>query len=167
MEERVRAAVRTVASYQLPAGGITWWPGSGYADQWLTSWAGHFMIEASASGYQLPTGFRDRWIRFQRDLARNWMEQREGSRHDALVSEELGQAYRLYTLALAGAPEMGAMNRLRESRGLQLQARWRLAAAYILAGQPEAAQRTHGREFRNPGRTFATRAGAQGYGHDA
>jgi uncharacterized protein YfaS (alpha-2-macroglobulin family) len=45
------------------------------------------------------------------------------------------QAYRLYTLALAGEPDLGAMNRLREMDGLSVQSRWRLAAAYALAGQ--------------------------------
>jgi uncharacterized protein YfaS (alpha-2-macroglobulin family) len=53
---------------------------------------------------------------------------------------ELTQAYRLYTLALAGAAELGAMNRLKEERDLPTVARWRLAAAYQLAGQPEAAE---------------------------
>jgi len=32
----------------------------------------------------------------------------------------LEQAYRLYTLALAGEPELGAMNRLRENAKLDL-----------------------------------------------
>ncbi len=50
------------------------------------------------------------------------------------------QAYRLYTLALAGEPEIGAMNRLREVTKLNTQAKWRLAAAYSLAGKPEIAE---------------------------
>jgi uncharacterized protein YfaS (alpha-2-macroglobulin family) len=36
---------------------------------------------------------------------------------------------------------MGAMNRLRENQNLSVQAKWRLAAAYALAGQPEAANK--------------------------
>ena len=53
---------------------------------------------------------------------------------------ELTQAYRLFTLALAGAAELPAMNQLREREGLPVAAKWRLAAAYQLAGQPEAAR---------------------------
>jgi alpha-2-macroglobulin len=140
-EQHIRETIRRVASFQLPSGGISWWPGSGFADAWITSWSGHFMIEAGAAGYQIPAGFMDNWTRFQRGVARNWMEQREGSEHAALSHEELAQAYRLYTLALAGQPEAGAMNRLRESPSLSVQARWRLGAAYVLAGQPEAAER--------------------------
>jgi len=59
-----------------------------------------------------------------------------GSRGQA----ELTQAYRLFTLALAGAAELPAMNQLRERPTLPVAARWRLAAAYQLAGQPEAAR---------------------------
>ena len=49
------------------------------------------------------------------------------------------QAYRLYTLALANKAEMGAMNRLKEKQDLSLQAKWRLATAYVLAGQKDIA----------------------------
>jgi len=47
----------------------------------------------------------------------------------------------LYTLALARSPEQGAMNELLEKKNLSLAARWRLAAAYLLTGKPEVAQR--------------------------
>ena len=50
------------------------------------------------------------------------------------------QAYRLYTLALAGAPEQGAMNRMKEQANLPLQAKWRLAAAYALTGKMKPAE---------------------------
>ena len=49
------------------------------------------------------------------------------------------QSYRLYTLALAKAPELGAMNRLKEFKYLSPEAKWRLAAAYQLAGQSNTA----------------------------
>jgi uncharacterized protein YfaS (alpha-2-macroglobulin family) len=46
----------------------------------------------------------------------------------------------LYTLALAGKAEMGAMNRLKERKDISVAAKWRLAAAYALAGQEETAK---------------------------
>src|SRR5207237_1308837 len=52
---------------------------------------------------------------------------------------DLTQAYRLYLLAMAHVPELGAMNRLKEYKYLSEQGKWRLAAAYHLAGQPEVA----------------------------
>jgi uncharacterized protein YfaS (alpha-2-macroglobulin family) len=50
------------------------------------------------------------------------------------------QAYRLYTLALAGEADLGSMNRLREQRELRPAAAWRLAAAYWIAGQRDTAR---------------------------
>jgi hypothetical protein len=52
---------------------------------------------------------------------------------------ELCQAYRLYTLAVSGEPELGAMNRLREKYQLGVSAKWMLASAYAIAGQKESA----------------------------
>ncbi len=52
---------------------------------------------------------------------------------------DLDQAYRLFTLALAKAPELGAMNRLKEFKYLSAEAKWRLAAAYKLSGQENTA----------------------------
>ncbi len=50
------------------------------------------------------------------------------------------QSFRLYTLALSGAPEQGAMNRMKEmEQELSLQAKWRLAAAFAISGKNKAA----------------------------
>lgn len=63
------------------------------------------------------------------------------------------QAFRLYTLAMAGAPEHGAMNRMKELPTLSQQAKWRLAAAYALNGKEKAARRT-GIQCKNDCRTL-------------
>ena len=55
-------------------------------------------------------------------------------------NDDLMQAYRLYTLALVQSPELGAMNRLREDNSLSLEAKWRLAAAYAVAGKVNVAK---------------------------
>ena len=55
----------------------------------------------------------------------NWQRSDRGYERSELI-----QAYRLYTLALAQSPDFGAMNRLREEKGLDQLAQWRLAAAY-------------------------------------
>jgi len=74
---------------------------------------------------------RQSWVGYQKEAANRWIK--EGSNSD------LEQAYRLYTLALAGSPDVGAMNRLKESE-LSNTARWRLSSAYLLVGQKETAQ---------------------------
>src|SRR5690606_3710854 len=71
---------------------------------------------------------------FQRDRAAAWRRNR------AYQNSDLMQAYRLYTLAVAGAPELGAMNRLREETALTSTAAWMLAASYAVSGQQEAAR---------------------------
>ena len=59
--------------------------------------------------------------------------------HGYKHNNDLTQAYRLYTLALAGKPELSAMNRMRELNSLSVTARWRLAGAYVLIGRTEVA----------------------------
>jgi alpha-2-macroglobulin len=116
-------------------GGFSYWPGHEDSDSWGTTYAGHFLIEAEAKGYYVPNDMMKRWKKFQKNKAQGWRKNQEYS------SSELIQAYRLYTLALAGDPELGAMNRLREQTGMPATASWMLAAAYVKAGQPEAAKK--------------------------
>ena len=54
-------------------------------------------------------------------------------------SDELIQAYRLYTLALAEKPALGAMNRMKEMGNISNIAQWRLAGAYSLIGKEKIA----------------------------
>lgn len=137
IKDNIQSAINRLRSFQLGNGGLAYWPGSTEADDWGTTYAGHFMLEAEAKGYSLPLGFKDNWIKYQKNAARNWRSEKKKS----YGNDDFMQAYRLYTLALAGQAEMGAMNRLRENDKLSVQARWRLAAAYALAGQPEAAKK--------------------------
>jgi uncharacterized protein YfaS (alpha-2-macroglobulin family) len=130
----IRNGLKRLLSFQTGSGGIAFWPGGNEVSHWATNYAGHFLIEAQLAGYSVNTSFLSRWKRFQRESARQWKLPKP-----AIPGEDLIQAYRLYTLALAGSPEIGAMNRLRETSNLSNQAIWRLAAAYKLAGQAETA----------------------------
>ncbi|MDO9512494.1 MAG: MG2 domain-containing protein [Bacteroidales bacterium] len=132
-EYNVKAGILRLSTFQIPDGGLAYWPGSNQSDEWSTTYAGHFMIEAQMLGYNLPPAFMDQWKRFQKKQATNWSL-------SPYERSTLVQAYRLYTLALAKAPELGAMNRLKEQTGLSVESSWCLAAAYQLAGQPEVAK---------------------------
>lgn len=131
VQHNVRSTIQRILTFQNQNGGIAYWPGNNETDDWSTNYAGHFMLEAKNAGYLVPQGFINQWKRYQRTRAISWED--EGERNDLI------QSYRLYTLALADAPEMGAMNRLREKRGISKEARWRLAAAYQVSGMPEIA----------------------------
>lgn len=138
VSDNIRAALNRLRSFQMHDGGFSYWPGGSYSNDWATTYAGHFMLEAEAKGYTPPIGLKDNWISYQTNKARNWTGYKSSSNY--WNETDYTQAYRLYTLALAKKPEMGAMNRLRERPDISIEARWRLAAAYVLAGQPEAAK---------------------------
>ena len=138
VQENITTAINRLLSFQSAGGGLTYWPGSDdRPDEWSTSYAGHFLLEARNRGYELPAGFLDGWLRYQRRMANNWTR---AEKKRWWHSSELTQAYRLYTLALAGKPAAGAMNRMREMSGLSPATRWRLAGAYLLSGKEEAAR---------------------------
>ncbi|QKJ29552.1 hypothetical protein HQ865_07230 [Mucilaginibacter mali] len=136
VDRNIQAGIRKLAGFQLPKGGLSYWPDGGEANDWGTNYAGHFMLAAQAAGYALPVGFIEHWKMYQRQQALSWAP---NSR--TFYGADLDQAYRLYLLALAHAPELGAMNRLKEFPYISPEAKWRLAAAYKLAGQPEIALR--------------------------
>lgn len=134
IEENIKHAINRLNNFQTASGGLSYWPGSGNASEWGTNYAGHFMLEAKKKGYALPITFLSNWMRYQRNEARQWRNTR------TRYNSSLIQAYRLYTLALAGQPELAAMNRLRESGEMSNDAKWRLAAAYALAGKDRVAK---------------------------
>jgi uncharacterized protein YfaS (alpha-2-macroglobulin family) len=131
-DRNIKMAITRLNGFQVRNGGLTYWPGEGEPDEWGTNYAGHFMLAAQSKGYTLPVGFIDSWKRYQKLKALNWAPDSR-----SFYGADLVQAYRLYLLALARVPELGAMNRLKEFKYLSVEARWRLAAAYKLAGQPE------------------------------
>ena len=138
IETNIKATINRLNGFQLNSGGLSYWPevGDFEANEWGTNYAGHFLLAAQERGYTLPLGFMERWKRFQKQKALTWAPDSR-----KFYGDDLTQAYRLYLLAMAGAPELGAMNRLREFKYIGDEARWQLAAAYKLAGQPEVGLR--------------------------
>lgn len=134
IDGNIKAAINRIRSFVTSEGGFGYWPGHDDTDEWGTNYAGHFLLEAQKQGYVVPAGILNNWKKYQLSRASHWSGKTSEPWND------LVQAYRLYTLALAGSPDKGAMNRLRERSQLTVQAKWRLAAAYALVGQPEAAQ---------------------------
>jgi len=138
-ETNIKAGIKRLASFQLSGGGFSYWPGSITESSWGTSYAGLFLLEAKDKGYSIPESMLKSWQRSQKKTARRWSI--SGSTNDyEIKQEQMLQSYRLFTLALSGNAEMGSMNRLREMENLVPEAKWRLAAAYALAGQKETAR---------------------------
>ncbi len=134
IEKNIKAGIATMQNFQRPDGGFSYWPGGNESDEWGTSYAGHFLTEAQNNGYLVSDYMLQQWKNYQRGKASAWAPSTTN-----FYGGDLSQAYRLFTLALAKAPELGAMNRLKEFKYLSPEAKWRLAAAYQLTGQNNAA----------------------------
>lgn len=140
INKSIREAIKSLYSRQNSNGGFIYWPGYNTANDWVSSYAGMFLVLAQEKGFDVNSSVLNKWKSYQRGVARNWTPVVDRVNYKWRAEQyELQQAYRLYTLALVGAPELGAMNRLKEQKDLFIQARWRLAAAYALVGQMEAA----------------------------
>ncbi|MGY0407431.1 MAG: alpha-2-macroglobulin family protein [Polaribacter sp.] len=134
IQRNIEKGIQRLSNFQLANGGMSYWIGEENANDWGTSYAGHFLLEAEKKGFVLPLTFKSNFIKYQKNAARKWQP------NYGNYSTDFAQSYRLYTLALAGSPDLSAMNRLREFKNLSNQAKWRLAATYALVGQKEASQ---------------------------
>lgn len=133
MTNNVKACIDRLSGFQVSDGGFSYWPGQLTASEWGSNYAGHFLTEAQNMGYQVSPQMLANWKKFQARLANEY-------RFDIKNSDaQTIQAYRLYTLTLANAPEMGAMNRLKEQSELTQVARWYLACSYAMAGRKDVA----------------------------
>ncbi|RKR82436.1 hypothetical protein BDD43_2616 [Mucilaginibacter gracilis] len=135
-DRNIKVAIARLQAFQLKGGGLSYWPDGPEPDEWGTNYAGHFVLAAQAAGYALPAGFIEHWKNYQKQKALSWAPDSR-----SFYGADLVQAYRLYLLALAHAPELGAMNRLKEFPYISIEAKWRLASAYKLAGQAEVGLR--------------------------
>ncbi len=152
VDRNINAAVDRLRRFQTADGGFAYWQGGSAAADWATNYAGHFLLEAKAQGYFVPSDMLSRWLASQRRLAA------------AEAGDYLTRCYRLYLLAMAGEPALGPMNLMREER-LQLLdpvSRWYLAAAYLLSGMEGAAHEilriagTEVRDYRESGGTYGS-----------
>ncbi len=143
MSDNIKSALRKLNSFQYSDGGFSYWPNGTRSSDWATSYAGHFMLEAEAKGFTLPIGMKNKWIQYQKRTARNYNPVKTTDSRGRHVNYryDFAQVYRLYTLALAGKPEIGAMNRLKADNKLGATGIWRLAMTYHLAGQQQTAQK--------------------------
>ncbi|MFA0963147.1 alpha-2-macroglobulin [Roseivirga sp. BDSF3-8] len=137
-KEIIKQSISRLPGFQMGDGSFEYWPGSGNRNDWVTSYVGHFMIEARNNGHFVPDYLLQKWADYQYKAASSY---NGGSQYDNYGRSDFIQAYRLYTLALHNTPHLGAMNRLREQASLNDMSRWMLAAAYAAAGQPEAGSR--------------------------
>ena len=135
-EATVKEVICRLRSYQTVDGSFSYWPGGTAPNAWGTVYAIHFLLEAEKKGYLVPEGMKRNALNDLSRIARNWKPEASYSAE----SEEMTQAYRLFVLALGQVAEVGAMNRLKESKTLMSMSRYLLAAGYALIGRPDVSK---------------------------
>lgn len=138
VKRNISAGIRRLTKMQTAKGGFAYWPGRYTADDWGTSYAGHFLIEADKKGYAVRSDVINKWTDYQRKAARSFKTSSKDKKWKQ-NRDQLAQAYRLYTLALHGTPELSAMNVLKLNKSLPNVSRYLLAAAYALSGKKNSA----------------------------
>jgi len=130
IDDRINAGIHRLSRFMLPEGSFSYWPGErSSASMWSNLYAGHFLVEARRLGYPVPS-MLDTWLT-----------------HETGLNPTVGDSwrinvYRQYILALAGQPNLSALNLIRENHWKELsnQDRWMLAGAYQLSGAREIAE---------------------------
>ena len=124
-------------------GGFAYWTG-GASNTWVSSMAGAFLAQAAKAGFDVNAGVLGSWKGYQQKMSQAYRV--AGSS----LFTHLDEAYRLYSLAVAGAPNIAGMNRLKEVAEMGDRARWMLSSAYVLSGKASLASGIMdgtGREF--------------------
>lgn len=133
LETTVSSVLKRLASFQTLDGGLAMWPHGSYADLWPSAYALLFVTEASAKGYHVDNNLSDKLLRYVRGQVRLWRSDDRGSAANVALC--------LAALANASQPDLGTMNRLKESPSSRESAvRAALAAAYSLAGRDDVAR---------------------------
>ena len=96
--------------------------------------AGHFLTTASKAGFEVNSGVLKNWKSYQQKMSQVFRVAGDN------FFSNLDEAYRLYTLALAGDAQVSGMNRLKEATDIGDRARYMLAAAYALGGKAALAK---------------------------
>jgi len=131
-ELHVKDVISRLRNYQLNNGGFSYWTNSTHVSDWVSSYITDFLIQAEKLGYRVPTSMKTSALNYLSKQANVWR------RND--YYSEIEQSYRLYVLALAGTPNLAAMNRMKEDTYKNPIARWQLAGAYALGKHDKIAR---------------------------
>ena len=134
IKNNIESAIADLRAYQKSDFSMTNWVGGSYSDPWTEIYALHFLVEAQKQGYNVPQYFIDGLKRYQASKAKQWKNNPDFKQGETI------QAYRLFVLALANAPEMGAMNRFKEQEMNYSLTKVLTAAAFAQIGKTTIAQ---------------------------
>ncbi len=133
IEQNIKEGIKRLSTFQTHDGGMAYWPGRSQSNDWGTNYAYHFLVEAQKRGYAVPNDLMRKIRKYQNSRAKAWTKNANN------YNDDLIQAYRLFTLALAGDPAESSMNRMINMSGISVQSNWKLAAAYAMLGKTSVA----------------------------
>ncbi|WP_205513685.1 alpha-2-macroglobulin family protein [Longitalea arenae] len=132
----VLEAIRKIKLRQLYNGAITLWDGEGSEDWWATVYAGHFLLEAQKAGFEVDKNVLNGILNYMNNRLKNKetiLYYYNQSQKKKIAPKEV--AYSLYVLALAGKPNVSAMNYYKANPMLlSLDSKYLLSVAYAVAG---------------------------------
>jgi uncharacterized protein YfaS (alpha-2-macroglobulin family) len=134
--ENVNFAINKIKMRQLYNGAVTLWDNEGSENWWTTTYAAHFLVEAQKAGYTVDKSLLETMLNYLTNHLRNkeyityWYNRTEQKK---IAPKEV--AYSLYVLALAGRPNVSAMNYYKANqKDLALDGKYLLSVAYAIAG---------------------------------
>ena len=133
VKRNVMSVIERYPTYQTTSGGFAYWPGNREPSAWGSCYGAHFILEAEKCGYKVPDTIKEPLLSWIANSASTWTDSNNDDYTDV-------QAYKLYVLAEAGKPDVGAMNRLLNKSDLSDETRLLLASAYAQAGKISTAQ---------------------------
>jgi hypothetical protein len=138
----VQEAIRKIKMRQLYNGAVTLWDDEGTENWWATIYSAHFLIEAQKAGFDVDKSLLSTMLGYINNRLKNretvmyWYNRTFNRR---IAPEEV--TYGLYVLALAGQPNVSAMNYYKANPSmLSLDCKYMLSAAYALAGDRRSFQ---------------------------
>lgn len=138
VDEHINAAIAKLEKYQTPQGLLSYWPGQNQPAEWASIYVAHFMTEAKKRGYVVNDQFYNKLLNALKKKANRWRTPVSNTYRNHDMRE---QSYRLYVLSLAKQVPMSALNRLYESRKLDGELSWLVAAAYFNKGRQDMASK--------------------------
>lgn len=136
----VLEAIRKIKMRQLYNGAVTLWDNEGSENWWATIYAAHFLYEAQKAGFDVDKSLLSTMLGYINSRLKNretvlYYYNRDQNKR--IVPKEM--IYGLYVLALAGQPNVSAMNYYKANPSLlSLDCKYLLAAAYALAGDKKS-----------------------------
>jgi len=136
----VLEAIRKIKMRQLYNGAVTLWDNETTENWWATIYAAHFLWEAQKAGFDVDKSLLGTMLgyingRLKNRETVNYYYNRDQVKR--IVPKEM--IYGLYVLALAGQPNVSAMNYYKANPSLlSLDCKYMLAAAYALAGDKKS-----------------------------